>query len=62
MRDTHREREAETKAEGEAVSMQGAQCRTRSRVSRIMSWAKGTAELLSHPGCPSTVDLKEKSM
>ena len=35
-----RQREAETKAEGEAGSMPGAGCRTRSRDSRIMPWAK----------------------
>lgn len=52
MRDTHREREAETQAEGEASSMQGAQCGTRSQVSRITPWAEGGAKLLSHPGCP----------
>ena len=48
MRDT--EREAETRAEGEAVSMQGAQCGTRSQNSRITPWAKADAPLLSHPG------------
>ena len=37
MRDTVREREAETQAEGEAGSLLG----TRSRNSRIMPWAKG---------------------
>ena len=36
-----REREAETQAEGEAGSMQGAPCGTRSRVSRTTPWAKG---------------------
>ena len=36
-----REREAETQEEGEAGSMQGAQCGTRSRDSRITPWAKG---------------------
>ena len=53
MRDTEREREreAETQAEGEAGSMQGAQRGTRSRVSRIMLWAEGSAKPLSHPGC-----------
>ena len=52
MRDTDREREAETQAEGEAGSTQGAQHGTRSWVSRIMPWAKGGAKLLSHPGIP----------
>ena len=40
-RDTHTQREAETQAEGEAGSMQGAWCRTQSRHSRIMPWAEG---------------------
>ena len=44
-------REAETQAEGEAGSMQGAQCGTRSQVSRIRPWAAGSAKPLSHPGC-----------
>ena len=47
-----RDIEAETRAEGEAGSMQGAQCGTRSRVSRITPWAEGGAKPLSHPGCP----------
>ena len=51
MRDTHREREAETQAEGEAGSVQGARRGTRSRVSRIMPWAEGSAKLLGHRGC-----------
>ena len=50
MRDT--QREAETQAEGEAGSMQGAGRGTRFRVSRITSWAEGGAKPLSHPGCP----------
>ena len=41
MIDTYTEREAETQAEGEAGSMQGAQCRTRSWVPRTMPWAQG---------------------
>ena len=41
MRDTQREREAETQAEGEAGPMQGARHGTRSRDSRIKPWAKG---------------------
>ena len=35
MRDTHTHREAETQAEGEAGSMQGARCGTRSQDSGI---------------------------
>ena len=50
MRD--RDREAETQADGEAGSMQGAWCGTWSRVSRIMSWAEGGAKPPSHPGVP----------
>ena len=46
------QREAETQAEGEAGSMQGPRCGTRSRVSRITPQAKGGAKLLSHWGCP----------
>ena len=43
-RETQRERGAETQAEGEAGSMQGARCGTRSRVSRITPWAEGGAK------------------
>ena len=39
MRDT--ERDAETQAEGEAGSVEGAPCRSRSRVSRTVPWAEG---------------------
>ena len=52
MRDIQRETEAETQAKGEAGSMQGARCGTRSRVSRIMPWAESSAKPLSHQGCP----------
>ena len=41
------EREAETQAEGEAGSMQGARYGTRSRVSRITPWAEGHAKPLT---------------
>ena len=51
MRNT--EREAETQAEGEAGSMQGAQSETRSQVSRITPRAEGDTKLLSHWGCPA---------
>ena len=57
MRDTEREREAETLAEGEAGSMQEARCGTRSRISGITPWAEGGAKLLSHPGCPKETYL-----
>ena len=52
MRDTDREREAETQAEGEAGSMQGARYGTRTPVSRVTPWAEGSAKPLSHLGCP----------
>ena len=55
MRNT--QREVETQAEGEAGSMLGAQRGTRLRVSRIMPWAKGSAKLLSHPGCQILIFL-----
>ena len=51
MRDTEREKEAETQAEGEAGSMQGAQRETWSQGLRITPWAEGRAKPLSHPGC-----------
>ena len=51
MRDTQRERDRDT-AEGEAGSMEGARCGTRSQVSRIRPWAEGGAKPLSHQGCP----------
>ncbi|XP_048950981.1 E3 ubiquitin-protein ligase RNF170 isoform X2 [Canis lupus dingo] len=66
MRD--REREAETQAEGEAGSMQGARCETQSRDSRITPWAEGTCIIaywrygswlgaISCPICRQTVTL-----
>ena len=45
-------REAETQAEGEAGSRQGARRGTPFRVSRIAPWAEGGAKPLSHQGCP----------
>ena len=51
MRDT--EREAETQAEGEAGSLQGAPRGTQSRDPGVMPWAKGGVKPLSHPGCPN---------
>ena len=47
--ETQRERGAETLAEGEAGSMQGAQPGTWSRVSRITPWAEGGTKPLSNP-------------
>ena len=58
MRDT--ERDAETQAEGEAGSMQGAWCGTPSRVSRIMPWAEGGTKPLSHLAIPEEGYFKEK--
>ena len=52
MRDTEREREAETQAEGEAGPMQGTGCRTPSQVFRITPWAAGGTKPLRHQGCP----------
>ena len=49
MRDTQREREAESQAEGEAGSMQGAWRGTLSLDSGITPWAEGGAQPLSHP-------------
>ena len=55
MRDTQREREAETQAEGEADSMQGALCgtRSRSRDSRTTPWAEGRLQTAEPPRDPS---------
>ena len=58
MRDTERVRDAETQAEGEAGSMQGARRGTQSRVSRITPWAKGSAKPPSHLGCPRIANFK----
>ena len=53
-----REREAETQAEGEAGSTQGARHGTRFRVSRITPRAAGGAKPLRHGGCPPTPLLR----
>ncbi|XP_048949588.1 fms-related tyrosine kinase 3 ligand isoform X8 [Canis lupus dingo] len=50
---TQREREAETQAEGEAGSMQGAQRGIRSQVSRIAPWAKGRCQTAAPPRDPN---------
>ena len=52
MIDIEREREAETQAEGEAGSTQGAQCGTRSQDSRIVPWAEGRRETSEPPRDP----------
>ena len=49
---TERGREAETQAEGEAGSMQGARRGIRSRVSRIAPWAKGRRQTAAPPRDP----------
>ena len=59
MRDTVRE--AETQAEGEASPMQGAQCGTRSRASRITPWAEGRCPTAGPPRCPPLVYLNQIS-
>ena len=50
MRDT--QREAETQAEGEAGSMQGARCGTRFQIPESPPEPKADAQPLSHPGIP----------
>ena len=47
-----REWEAETQAEGEAGSPQGAQCRTQSQTPGSCPEPKAAAQLLSHPDIP----------
>ena len=56
MRDT--QREAETQAEGEAGSPQGAWCQTPSQHSGIMTWAKGRCSTTGPPKCSSFHFLK----
>ena len=58
--ETQKEREAETQAEGDTGSMQGARCGTRSRVSRIRPWAEGGAKPLSPPRLPNISYLDRK--
>ena len=50
MRDTGRE--AETQAEGEAGSLWGARCGTRSQEPRITPWAKGRRSTTELPRFP----------
>ena len=59
-RHTQRERGAETQAEEEAGSMQGAQRGTWSWVSRITPWIEGSAKPLSYPGCPTLAIFKKQ--
>ena len=57
MRYTEKEREAETQAEGEAGSMQGAGCRTQSWILGSGPQPKAAAQLLSHLGIPIASSL-----
>ena len=52
MRNTEREREAETWAEGEAGFLQGARCGTQSQIPGSCSEPKTDTQPLSHPGIP----------
>ena len=52
MRDTHTQREAETQAEREVGSMQGAGRRTRSWDSRIRPWAEDKCQTAEPPRDP----------
>ena len=56
--ETDRVREAETQAEGEAGSMQGARCGTRSWDSRITPWAKGRRSTAEPPRDPHVCIFK----
>ena len=56
MRNT--QREAEPQAEGEAGSMQKAQCGTRSQDARITPWAEGTPNHSATRVAPARVVLK----
>ena len=55
MRDT--QREAETQGEGEAGSVQGAQCGTPSWIPGSRPELKANAQLLSHPRHPHLASL-----
>ena len=62
MKDTEREREAETQAEGEAGSTQGARGGTRFWVSRVTPWAEGRRSTTEQPGCPDGGILEGRSL
>ena len=55
------EREAETQGEGEAGSVQGAQCGTGSQVSRFTAWAEGKCTTAEPPRRPNPKELKAES-
>ena len=54
---TSTEREAETQAKGEAGSLHGAQCGTRSQDPGSRPELKADAQALSHPGVPSITSI-----
>ena len=58
MRDTERDREAETQTEGEAGSLQGARCVTRSQILGSHPGPEADAQPLSHPGVPGMTKIK----
>ena len=62
MRDTKREREAETQAEGEADSSQGALCGTQSLDPESRPEPKAEAQPLNHPGVPDVRFLAHYSL
>ena len=53
---------AETQAEEEAGSMQGARRGTRSRVPRITPQASGGAQPLRHRGCPKVLHSYQEAI
>ena len=53
-----REREAETQAQGEEGSMQGARCGTRSWDTRITPWAEGRSPTAEPPRRPKGIHFK----
>ena len=61
MRERERVGGAQTQAEGEAGSMQGARRGTQSWDSRIRPWAEGGAKPLSHPGIPVSIILNKQN-
>ena len=53
-------RETETQAEGEAGSLWGAQCGTRSRDPEVTPWAEGRAKLLG-PRVPPALSISSRT-
>ena len=63
MRHTHTHRGRDTgRVEKQGLCREPDVGGTRSRVSRIRSWAEGDAKLLSHPGCPRAYFLLNKNL